>query len=156
MAFTYIGPYVSLLGAEHEGYVAVKLPDGTLTDRWSGEYESAEPAAFVAACSCGWTGDTAYLPGGIDSPGHDEAEEAWAREHIRPLVDQHAQGWSMWSKEVAQRAAAIAENVPADRLEDAATELGRLADDIETRRRIVQLLIGERRERHAGHDTTTP
>src|SRR3712207_1038676 len=72
---------------------------------------------------------------------------AWAREHIRPLVDQHGRGWATWSADVAQRVAAIAEAVPAGQLDDAATELARLAEDVETRRRVVELLIEERRER---------
>lgn len=65
---------------DHEGYAARRLPDGTVTTRWT--VVTAEFQAYVAACGCGWTG-TDHPP---TEEGREEAVAAWESGHALALL----------------------------------------------------------------------
>jgi hypothetical protein len=139
----YWGPYADLIDGEHEGYAARKMPDGTLSGTWGGEYGWDGHVGFVAACDCGWTGQTVYPPGDYDSPGYQAAEDAWDREHLQPLIAKAAGTWPAWATTMSRRAEAIAAHVNAGRLADAGDVLARMADDLRLRQRIVADLTAQ-------------
>lgn len=136
----YCGPYADLIDGEHEGYAARVMPDGTLSGSWGGGVPDDAHVGFRVACDCGWTGTTLHPPGDYDSAGYRAAEAEWDREHLRPLIAQAAASWRPWADSVAGQAAAAAADVTAGRLTDAAWLLGRLAEDLVARRRIVDQL----------------
>jgi hypothetical protein len=66
---------------DHEGYAARRLPDRTLTSTWPRDTDDFK--AFVAACSCGWTGRHDHPP---TEHGRTTAEDEWELHHAQPLL----------------------------------------------------------------------
>jgi hypothetical protein len=65
----------------HEGYAARRLPDRTLTPTWTRDTNAFD--AYVAACSCGWTGRHDHPP---NEHGRTTAEDEWELHHAQPLL----------------------------------------------------------------------
>jgi hypothetical protein len=102
---------------DHEGYAARKLPDGTLTARWT--TDTAEFTAYVAACECarndGWDHDDWY--GTTEHPPTEEGEDAalaeWERVHARPLLrDTAPLGLDEYVTELLDRLRVLTEQRP--------------------------------------------
>jgi hypothetical protein len=66
---------------DHEGYAAHRLPDRTLTSTWTRDADAFE--AYVAACSCGWTGRHDHPP---TEHGRTTAADEWELHHAQPLL----------------------------------------------------------------------
>jgi hypothetical protein len=66
---------------DHEGYAARRLPDRTLTSTLTRDTDAF--GAFVAACSCGWTGRHDHPP---TEHGRTTAEDEWELHHAQPLL----------------------------------------------------------------------
>lgn len=66
---------------DHEGYAARRLPDRSLTSTWTRDTAAFE--AYVAACSCGWTGRHDHPP---TEHGRTTAEDEWELGHAQPLL----------------------------------------------------------------------
>jgi hypothetical protein len=60
--------------ADHEGYAAQVLDDGSLTSTYSDDTRPKMVGQVVAACGCGWTGTTRYP----ERERYDEAAEELA------------------------------------------------------------------------------
>lgn len=133
MGIIYCGPYADEINAgynyPHEGYAARKMPDGTLTGTWGGEYGWDNHVGFVAACDCGWTGATVHPTGDYECEGYKAAEAEWDREHLQPMIARAAGTyWPMWAKRTASQADKAASCVAAGRYADAAVLLGLLVE----------------------------
>ena len=139
MGVVYCGPYADQVGYEHEGYAARVLPDGSLTGTWTAE--TADFLGYVAACACGWTGDTQYPP---TDGGEDEARAEWDRDHLQPLIERAERGWPAWAERVGGRAREVAGHVAAGRFSSAVLVLDRLVEDVEVWSRIARELADER------------
>lgn len=77
----YVGQDADETTDDHEGYVAVRDGNGSLSDIW------ADPAqhpgvAFVPRCECGWAGPD--LP--LTADGHTAARQRWHEDHLQPLL----------------------------------------------------------------------
>lgn len=66
---------------DHEGYAARRLPDRTLTSTWTRDTAAFE--AYVAACSCGWSGRHDHPP---TEHGRTTAEDEGEVHHAQPLL----------------------------------------------------------------------
>jgi excisionase family DNA binding protein len=66
---------------DHEGYGARRRPDRTFTSTWTRETEAL--GAFVAACSCGWTGRHDHPP---TEHGRTTADDEWELHYAQPLL----------------------------------------------------------------------
>ncbi|NMH98357.1 hypothetical protein [Pseudonocardia acidicola] len=79
----YIGPGADEATDEHEGYVAGRRPDGSLTGIWT-DVRTAGVAviAYVPACECGWSGDDQP----VTPAGHDAAQRRWLTDHFRVVA----------------------------------------------------------------------
>jgi Protein of unknown function (DUF2637) len=66
---------------DHEGYAARRLPDRTLTSTWTRDTNAFD--AYVAACSCGWTGRHDHPP---NEHGRTTTEDEWELHHAQPLL----------------------------------------------------------------------
>ncbi|MGH9291041.1 MAG: hypothetical protein ACRD0V_22550 [Acidimicrobiales bacterium] len=66
---------------DHDGYAARWLPDRALTSTWTRDTAAFE--AYVAACSCGWTGRHDHPP---TEHGRTTAEDEWELHHAQPLL----------------------------------------------------------------------
>jgi hypothetical protein len=66
---------------DHEGYAARRLRDRTLTSTWTRDTDAF--GAFVAACSCGWTGRHDHPPTGH---GRTTAEDECELHHAQPVL----------------------------------------------------------------------
>ncbi|HET6835178.1 MAG TPA: hypothetical protein VFH30_15010 [Acidimicrobiales bacterium] len=66
---------------DHEGYAARRLPDRTLTSTWTRDTDALD--AYVAACSCGWTGRHDHPP---TEHGRTTAEDELELHHAQPLL----------------------------------------------------------------------
>jgi hypothetical protein len=64
-----------------EGYSARRRPDRTPTSTTTRDTDAFE--AFVAACSCGWTGRHDHPP---TEHGRTMAEDEWELHHAQPLL----------------------------------------------------------------------
>jgi len=74
----------------HEGYVAHRLRDGSLSVRWSAEIAAQETGRVVVCCSCGWRGSELDEAERYDDPATwtgDHAYQEWRQSHMGPLVD---------------------------------------------------------------------
>lgn len=83
----YVGEDADESTDEHEGYVAVRGVDGSLSSIW------ADPArqpgtAFVPRCECGWVGPD--LP--LSAEGHAAARQRWEEDHLQPFLRTRAPG----------------------------------------------------------------
>jgi hypothetical protein len=65
---------------DHEGYAARRLCDRALTSTWTRDTDAFE--AYVAACSCGWTGRHDHPP---TEHGRTTADNEWELHHAEPL-----------------------------------------------------------------------
>jgi hypothetical protein len=65
----------------HEGYGARRLPSGKLTSGWT--HETRGFTGYVAACDCGWVGETDHVP---NEAGQKAAIDEWREKHIEPLL----------------------------------------------------------------------
>lgn len=69
---------------EHEGWVAGRLPGGTLTGIWTDVRSRAERtfSAYLPRCECGWVGTAVpATPGGYNS-----AARQWRTRHLPEVV----------------------------------------------------------------------
>ncbi|MGH9190972.1 MAG: hypothetical protein ACRDZ0_00670 [Acidimicrobiales bacterium] len=66
---------------DHEGYAARRLPDRTLASTWTRDTDAFD--AYVAACSCSWTGRRDHPP---TEHGRTTAEDEWELHHAQPLL----------------------------------------------------------------------
>ncbi len=66
---------------EHEGYVAVRGFDDSLSNIWVDPMQQPG-VAFVPRCECGWTGPD--LPPTAD--GNAAARQRWHQDHLQPLL----------------------------------------------------------------------
>jgi hypothetical protein len=66
---------------DHEGYAARRLPDRTLTSTWTRDTNTFD--AYVAACSCDWTGRHDHPP---TEHGRTTAGDGWKLHHAQPLL----------------------------------------------------------------------
>jgi hypothetical protein len=139
MGVIYCGPYAEQVGS-HEGYGARVLPDGSLTGIWT--YETREFLGWVAACDCGWHGETRYPP---TDAGEAEAIAEWSGVHLQPLIVTAQLSWPAWAERVAARARAAAEHIAAGRAETAALVIDRLDKEIQAWARIARELANEHR-----------
>jgi hypothetical protein len=69
---------------EHEGWVAGRYPDGSLSDIWTDVRACAEPnfTAYLPRCECGWMG-TALT---ATPAGYRAAERQWRTRHLAEVV----------------------------------------------------------------------
>lgn len=72
---------------EHEGYIAVRGADGSLSSIWADPQRDAG-IAFVPRCECGWTGPD--LP--LSAEGHAHARARWYEDHLRPFLNARPRG----------------------------------------------------------------
>jgi hypothetical protein len=77
----YVGEDADESTDEHEGYVAVRDADGSLSSIWS-DPEQGSGVAFVPRCECGWTGPD--LP--LSAEGHAAARHRWYADHLQPFL----------------------------------------------------------------------
>jgi len=78
---------------QHEGYVAGRRADGTLTDIWTDieGHTLGSYTAYVPRCECGWVGTSCSPTAG----GYRAAEQAWWDGHLRAfLADRPPRGAS--------------------------------------------------------------
>ncbi|MFD2081571.1 hypothetical protein SAMN05421678_106271 [Actinopolymorpha cephalotaxi] len=138
MGTVYAGAYAELIGADHEGYAARRLPDGSLTSTWTAQ--AADFTGYVAACSCGWHGS-------VDHPPTDDGEIAaageWHQTHLQELIAKAEAGWPSWAECVAVRARVVAGHVASGRPDMAAEIAARLEGEVATWRRTAQELAQE-------------
>lgn len=77
----YVGDDADESTDEHEGYVAVRAVDGSLSSIWA-DPGLGTGVAFVPRCECGWTGPD--LPLSVD--GHAAARQRWYEDHLQPFL----------------------------------------------------------------------
>lgn len=80
----YTGPDADEATDQHEGYVAGRRADGTLTDIWT-DTERPAPGVYtgyVPRCECGWIGSW-YSP---TARGYVAAEQAWRDGHLNAFL----------------------------------------------------------------------
>lgn len=133
MGPVYCGPYAEQVGYEHEGYAARVSPDSTSTN-------TDEIVAYIAACGCGWAGQTRYP---ATASGKDEAIAEWDRAHLQPLIEFARRTWHDWAERVAARARHIAQQVTDGHLTDSELVMERLTDDVNRWSQTFRALIQE-------------
>lgn len=137
MARLYDGPYAELLGQEgHEGFAARLLADGARSRPWG-----SDVVAYVACCSCGWSGKVRW-PGGDE--GRDEALAEWDEHHLRPLIRAAAAQWPAWAGRVASRAQAVVGYLEEGRPDRAGLVMARLVEDVQFGARVTDQLVVEK------------
>src|ERR1700742_657670 len=69
---------------EHEGWVAGRFPDGSLSDIWTDVRSgSTQPfTAYLPRCECGWVGTAVPAAPG----GYNCAEWQWRSRHLPEFV----------------------------------------------------------------------
>ena len=69
---------------EHEGWVAGRFRDGSLSDIWTDVRSCAEDAftAYLPRCECGWMGTDVSATSG----GYHAAERQWQSRHLPTVV----------------------------------------------------------------------
>jgi hypothetical protein len=138
MGTVYAGAYAEQIGADHEGYAARRLPDGSLTGTWTAD--TADFTGYVAACSCGWHGNVDHPPTG---DGEIAAAGEWHRTHLQKLITKAQESWPAWAERVAVRARAVAGHVASGRPDMAAAVAARLEGEVATWRRTAEELAQE-------------
>ncbi|MPZ64880.1 MAG: hypothetical protein GEU83_05010 [Pseudonocardiaceae bacterium] len=83
----YVGQDADESTDEHEGYVAVRGADGSLSTIWAGPAHEAG-VAFVPRCECGWTGSD-FPP---STEGHAAARQRWHEDHLQPFLQTRPRG----------------------------------------------------------------
>jgi hypothetical protein len=74
--------------ADHEGYAAQVLDDGSLTSTYSDDTRPKMVGQVVAACGCGWTDTTRYPERErYDEAAEDLALAEWEHNHARPTLE---------------------------------------------------------------------
>src|SRR4051794_40648070 len=79
----YIGPGDGEYADAHEGYVAGRYRDGTISDIWTNTSECPDGTfeAYVPACECGWLGRTQPATG----EARRNCQQAWLCDHFEHL-----------------------------------------------------------------------
>lgn len=72
---------------EHEGWVAGRFADGSLSDIWTDVRSSVEQLfhAYLPRCECGWLG-TAVPP---TPGGYHSAVRQWRSRHLPEIIAEH-------------------------------------------------------------------
>lgn len=79
----YVGPDSDEFTDEHEGWVAGRSLDGSLSDIWTDVRRCTEQSfsAYLPRCECGWIGIAVPATSG----GHNAAERQWRR-HLDHVI----------------------------------------------------------------------
>lgn len=77
----YVGQDADETTDDHEGYVAVRDSDDSLSTIWADPVQQPG-VAFVPRCECGWVGPD--LP--LSADGHAVARQRWYEDHLQPLL----------------------------------------------------------------------
>lgn len=80
----YDGPDSDEFTDEHEGWVAGRYADGSLSDIWSDvrACPSGMFSAYLPRCECGWIGPAVPPTPG----GYSAAERQWQARHLAEMV----------------------------------------------------------------------
>ena len=80
----FLGPGADAMTDEHEGYVAGRYRDDSLSDIWTDVTRCAELTfiGYLPRCECGWIGtDQTY-----SDAGFRQCQQDWATQHFIPKV----------------------------------------------------------------------
>lgn len=115
----------------HAGYAAQVLNDGTTTGTYSAQTKERMTGAVVAACDCGWRGETHYQWTVLfDQDAEDAAIAEWQRVHAVPVLA--AEQNREWARTCEALARSLAELGEKTRPDGRAAVLERLSDLVDT------------------------
>jgi hypothetical protein len=137
MGIHYTGPYAEQV-EDHEGHAARKLVDGTVGMQWTEETSTLR--GFVAACSCGWRGDSEHP---ATETGREAAEAQWNTEHLSPLIEAARAAWESWPDDLGGVARYVRDRVQAEDAAEALRVLDQMVADVAYRRRTVTRLAAQ-------------
>lgn len=83
----YVGEDADESSDEHEGFVAVRAADGSLSSIWADPVRGTG-VAFVPRCECGWSGSDFPL----SADGHAAAGHRWYEDHLQPFLRTRPRG----------------------------------------------------------------
>lgn len=80
----YLGPDSDEFTDEHEGWVAGRFSDGSLSSIWTdvARYPTGTFSCYLARCECGWGGTSVPPTPG----GHNTAERQWRTQHLAQVL----------------------------------------------------------------------
>ncbi|MGH4024573.1 MAG: hypothetical protein ACRDRV_08315 [Pseudonocardiaceae bacterium] len=80
----YCGSDADEFTDEHEGWVAGRFRDGSLSDIWTDVHGCADQTvtAYLPRCECGWIGTAVPATSG----GYNAAERQWRSRHLPEVV----------------------------------------------------------------------